>query len=154
MRDYSPIHDEVNNFDNSSEIPDEKIIIDPKENTLVSEFGISPIIATKVPRQKITKPANQRAPSELQDMNEINEKINQFLEECSDGSFKCTYCNKGSNPIRNKAQQRQNIQQHIETHLDGLSYRCPICQTVTRSSSALRMHRRRNHTEMQISFNV
>ena len=68
-----------------------------------------------------------------QDMNEVNQKIQEYLEESSDGSYRCTLCSKTSSANIPKASQKQSMQRHIETHMDGLTYTCPLCENTFRS---------------------
>ena len=63
----------------------------------------------------------------------FNKQVLQYLEECSDGSFKCTACGKTSDKEKGiKSIQRSNMMKHIETHVDGISYSCPFCQKTFR----------------------
>ena len=80
-----------------------------------------------------------------QDVDEINDKIIEYLEECSDGSFKCSLCGKTSGVNMHKSIQKQMIKRHIETHMDGLTYTCPFCQKTCRSSNGLIKHKARYH---------
>ena len=68
----------------------------------------------------------------------LGDKIDSMMETFNDGEIiaKCTVCqkeNRGSNA-------KKNMRQHIETHIEGVSYPCNQCGKVSRSSSALRMH--------------
>ena len=84
--------------------------------------------------------------SNAETLSEISEEVNKYLEECSDGNFKCTFCGKTSTGQRlRKGLLRQSMKRHIETHIDGLTYTCPICQKTARSSSALIIHKNRHH---------
>ena len=74
-----------------------------------------------------------------QDMKEINEKINGYLEECFDGSYRCTFCGRQSGLNMHKSVQKQMMQRHIETHMDGLTYTCPICQKTFRSKRSFKI---------------
>ena len=134
---------EKNNIDNSNYFLEENVQRDAKVEAILHEpdFNSTTMESKRVPRKKIVQPTGKEiVPAETQDMNEVNEKINQYLEECVDGSFKCTYCNKGSNQNYGRALQKQIIQKHIETHL-GLTYTCPLCQKIFRSSNSLACHK-------------
>ena len=86
--------------------------------------------------KQIESPKNKTiAPAVMYDIenaDQIKEKITEYLEECLDGGFRCILCGKMSNINANKADQRKTIRRHIETHLEGLTYTCPICQKITR----------------------
>ena len=79
------------------------------------------------------------------DMKDISDKINEYLEECSDGTYKCNVCGKISTKSIHKGTQKQNMEKHIETHLDGLCFTCPICQKTCRSRNSLAIHKTRFH---------
>ena len=79
------------------------------------------------------------------DMKEIDAKINGYLEKCSDGSYKCTLCGRTSAVHMRKSVQKQIIQRHIETHIDGLTYTCPVCQKLFRSKHSLISHKSKFH---------
>ena len=65
---------------------------------------------------------------------DIDGQINQYIEVCSDGSYKCTVCGKTS-------ARKQDTQRHIETHIEGLSYECPTCHKTFRSKHNLANHK-------------
>ena len=133
----------------ADEVEEASVKIEPKEETsassqshLNSSLDPSKNVLRKKKRSQSTR--DEIVPAEAHDMDEIDEKINLYLEECSDGSFRCAYCNKGSNPNYGKSLQKQIIQKHIETHL-GLTYTCPICQKITRSRNSLAVHKSTYH---------
>ena len=99
----------------------------------------------KVQHNKVQDKVSNVVAVKSQDLNEINEKINAYIEESFDGSYRCTLCGKTSGLNMTKSIQRQTIQRHIETHLDGLSYTCPICQKIFRSRPSLNTHRSSQH---------
>ena len=68
---------------------------------------------------------------------EIGVKIEELYQKV-DGVWRCLACNTTSN-------QRGNIKRHIETHLDGLSYTCNMCNKEFRSKSSLKEHNRKFH---------
>jgi len=73
------------------------------------------------------------------DLNENSKKVPEYIEECPDGSFKCTYCGKTSGNLR-KSIGRQMIQRHVETHMEGRSHTCSLCQKSYRSRHGLLQH--------------
>ena len=72
---------------------------------------------------------------------ELNDKVNESIEECPDGSLKCRLCGKTSGGNLHKSIQKQNMRNHIETHLGGLSFSCPFCQKKFRSRNSLAKHK-------------
>ena len=72
--------------------------------------------------------------------NNVDELVKQYLEKCSDG-YRCTFCGK----ICTGKSSRLDARRHIETHIDGLTYECPICLKTFRSKDSLRNHKFRFH---------
>ena len=66
---------------------------------------------------------------------DLKVKLDSMMEHFDNGDYKwkCTVCEKASTT-------RRNMRNHIETHIEGLSYPCEQCGKVSRSSSALAMH--------------
>ena len=62
----------------------------------------------------------------------------QYMEDCDDGRYRCSVCGKNSNGTIN---HKQDMMNHIETHIEGLSYTCPLCQKIFRSRNSLTNHR-------------
>ena len=71
---------------------------------------------------------------------ELEAKIISLIDQVEDGntSWKCTVC-------RKTAKTKQDIKRHIETHLDGLSYKCYQCGKISRSSNGLQAHTSKDH---------
>ena len=82
---------------------------------------------------------------DVEGLNEIDEKILEYTETCSDGSFKCKVCGKVSDESLKQASQKQNLRNHIETHMEGISYACPICKKLFRSRNSLNCHKSKYH---------
>ena len=76
------------------------------------------------------------------DQKEINRKVDEHIETCSDGTLKCTLCGKVEAGRKNKS---QNMRGHVETHLEGISYQCQFCEENFRSRFSLSQHKYRNH---------
>ena len=72
------------------------------------------------------------------DIEEIDLKIKQCIENCPDGKFKCTVCGK-------IAAQKPNLKRHIEIHIEGLSIPCKNCHLSFRSRSSLYQHVSNEH---------
>merc|ERR1712126_627767 len=109
-------------------INEKEVLADKSEKTVVSRpretFKGTVAIKTAAVDTKVTR-----------------EQLNQYIEECSDGSLRCTLCGKTSGHDKGLKPKRGNMQNHIETHLDGTSYDCSICQKVFRSKNSLSNHK-------------
>ena len=73
------------------------------------------------------------SPISAENIFEIEEKINEFLVKMDSGNFKCTICGKEGNRSR-------NVKNHIETHMEGLSFPCGSCEKSFRSRIGLYNH--------------
>ena len=68
----------------------------------------------------------------FQSMAEVEEKIEQLIEK-REGRFYCGSCDYSS---LNKGHTRE----HVELHIEGLSYSCQFCDKTFRSRNSLRRH--------------
>ena len=97
---------------------------------------------TKVTRNKPVQPVGTVAIADNEkEKIVINEQVHQYMEECDNGSYRCTVCGKKSKETSPRGVQRHDRMKHVETHIDGLSYTCPICQKIFRSKNSLTTHR-------------
>ena len=77
------------------------------------------------------------------DQNEIRQSVDKHLEICDDGSLRCTLC--GKTDIGKRSSDKSVMRCHIETHLEGLTYQCPMCDKTFRSVNSVRAHKSRIH---------
>ena len=94
---------------------------------------------------KVTKKERETIPGTIALNREgkigFDDQVIKYLEECSDGSYRCTACGKTSDNDRLNRNRKTNMMKHIETHLEGLSYCCSICQKTFRSKNSLFTHK-------------
>ena len=69
---------------------------------------------------------------------EINEQIDQNIVKNPDGTSSCKICGKNDKHLG-------HMRNHIETHLEGLSFNCPMCEKTFRSRPSLAMHKHKIH---------
>merc|ERR1711879_746894 len=65
------------------------------------------------------------------EMSELNSKILENLESLDGGHFRCKICGKDSTGqirTRTMADRKANMKNHVETHIEGLSYPCQLCR--------------------------
>ena len=72
------------------------------------------------------------------EQNEIDAKINEFVECLERGKYNCLKCGKIS-------ATKQQIVRHVETHFDGLSYPCQLCGKTFRSRNLFQTHKYTYH---------
>ena len=80
-----------------------------------------------------------------EDVNDVNQHADELIETLPNGSLKCKHCGKIANKGNLKSFSRRNMRNHVETHLDGLSFDCKLCGKTFRSRPSLNMHISRQH---------
>ena len=79
-----------------------------------------------------------KIPISAEDLNDIEEKVSQYVEKLESKRFRCTICGK-------EAVLQRNLKNHIETHMEGLSFPCSSCGRTFRSSHSLYNHSNKFH---------
>ena len=69
----------------------------------------------------------------FQNLEDLDARILELIENDTDGNWKCTFCGK-------KSKNRGHLKEHAEVHIEGLTFPCPDCDYISRSSSGLRQH--------------
>ena len=100
---------------------------DLRKITPSSEGDMTTDRAENITKEKVTFPIS------AENIDQIEEKISEFLEKMDSGNFRCTICGKESNRSR-------NVKNHIETHMEGLSFPCERCGRSFRSRIGLYNH--------------
>ena len=106
------------------DVPDLKVEIQEGDMRKITS---SPDKIEDVTNEKVTFPIS------AENIDDIEEKISEFLEKMDSGNFRCTLCGKESNRSR-------NVKNHIETHMEGLSFPCERCGRSFRSRIGLYNH--------------
>ena len=97
------------------------------------------IVSSKPSRQLVQKvPVQRLSDIELAD---VQQKVDQYIEKSSDGSFQCKMCGKNCGKVKT------NMRNHIETHLEGLSFSCQICGKIFRSKNSINCHKYQIHKQ-------
>ena len=71
-------------------------------------------------------------------VSDVENTVNQYMELCEDGRYKCTLCGKMQ---KEKGKFLRNLKNHIETHLEGLSFPCQLCGKSFRSRNSYNTHK-------------
>ena len=108
---------EPNNFSSTAE-----------EMQVVKINDIKEVFTRRQPPSDVTKiDVTSLTPDETEE---------KFAELCKkiDGAWSCVACDYTSN-------KSTNVRRHAETHFDGLSYKCDLCNKEFRLSNSLNMHK-------------
>ena len=75
------------------------------------------------------------------DPEELKATLDSMIENIVGGekAWKCKVCGK-------ETKDRRDMRRHGETHIEGVSYPCSLCETVTRSSNSLHVHMSKFHS--------
>ena len=76
---------------------------------------------------------------EAADIESIEARISENLQKDEDGTFSCRLCGKAGVKLS------RNMKNHIETHLEGLSFPCDHCGKTFRLRNTLDCHKSRHH---------
>ena len=60
----------------------------------------------------------------------------KYIEKMEGGTVKCTVCEK----VLSGPQRLNNMKQHVEIHIEGLSSPCQNCEKTYKASNSLRKH--------------
>merc|ERR1712126_36689 len=76
---------------------------------------------------------------------DVDAKLLEHVQKMADRSLKCKICG-------NTAKKMSNIKNHIETHMEGLSFPCHICGKIFRSRHSFNVHKSAFHRNKKIDF--
>ena len=75
------------------------------------------------------------------DNSEVGSMIENNLEQLEDGHFRCKVCGKDSKGMTKTKDLKTNMKNHVETHVEGLSYSCQLCGKNFRSKNSFSNHK-------------
>ena len=105
------------------------------ENNLVAEIPRRKVqLNTKVERSVIPLLDNEITTN----LEELDNKIWEYVEKDPTGFWKCTVCGKMD-------KKTTNIKEHVEIHVEGLTFPCKYCEKSFRSRNILRNHNYQKH---------
>ena len=70
---------------------------------------------------------------------EIDQQLSEYIIRGEDGVYSCGYCGKAGD------KNFYNMRNHVETHMEGLSFPCQSCDKTFRSRNSLSLHKSRYH---------
>ena len=93
-----------------------------------------PTVPSDLPPSKIISLTNT-------DNNEVGSMIENNLEPLEGGHFRCKVCGKDSKGMTKTKDLKWNMKNHVETHVEGLSYSCQLCGKTFRSKNSFSVHK-------------
>ena len=90
--------------------------------------------------RKVAKVDKVLMPVSSEYISDVQNTVQQYMEKDAAGNAKCIICGKQAVDGR-----LRNLEYHIETHLEGLSFPCQLCGKTFRSRNAFSTHRSRDH---------
>ena len=76
-------------------------------------------------------------------VSEVKERIKQYIEKDANGKFRCSVC--GKEAVGEAKNAKTNLEKHVETHLEGLSFPCQLCGKTFRSRHSFNNHKYKFH---------
>ena len=68
----------------------------------------------------------------------LDAKIDSLISQSEGGELVCLVCGKRSSV-------KQNMRNHVETHLEGVSFNCDICMKQYKTRNSLNVHKSLHH---------
>ena len=112
---------------------------DENNSTSQNDFLVSKVEdqITEVAR-KTEKPVIIIPSSDIQSLEELDQKVDESYTKVSPYCWTCNHCGKS---FKKGAHARE----HVEIHFEGLFFPCTFCDTNLRSRNALRQHKKIKH---------
>ena len=95
----------------------------------------------KVPAMKRTSSYSNTTSATVATINGMTTSVEDKIQELIERSGGMNYCKE----CDYKSSRFFNMKEHVEIHIEGLSYTCQICQKTFRSKNTLRSHSLYNH---------
>ena len=129
---------------------DEPFTKQEKFETSENLQSLSPIIEDIIPEKHPHKSSTKTVTiaendSNLETYNNSIKEAGNYIEDLEDGYFKCNICGKLTIDKKSKGLALSNMRNHIETHMEGLTYNCEVCSKTFRSKNAFNLHKSRKH---------
>ena len=108
-----------------------------------TEFEAYPSIPQRQIKENTISKVNVTANGSMT-IEEIDEKIKEYMGRNDDRTYFCKYCGKSG------VAKSQNMKNHIETHLEGIQFSCQQCQNTFRLRGSLFNHISLKHNKIDI----
>ena len=108
----------------------------------IGMFDVQKLSSTELSGSQTQVPVSTISITWDSSVDEVERKVLEYLGENEKGDYLCKLCGKvgygGKRYIR-------NIKNHIETHLEGISFSCSLCKKQFSSRNSLNSHKTQNH---------
>ena len=113
------------------------------EETFVSNENLSPKMNPPRKQTKVNNSGERNliALASNEDYSHVKEKIQENIQKIEDGSWKCKVCG----VVKTGPNKYKLMTSHIETHIEGVSYPCQLCDKTFRSKNSLTCHKSNFH---------
>ena len=131
----------IGNNDSNQDAPvDEKIYAKEEEEAVdqVSQVTSEEVAHANYKTRGVAPLEKAMISTSPEDVSDVENTVNQYMELCEDGRYKCTLCGKMQ---KEKGKFQRNLKNHIETHLEGLSFPCQLCGKTFRSRNSYNVHK-------------
>ena len=121
------------------------LIANDAENKSDSDYTLAP---TEIETTLKSEPVPIQIMSS--DLSQVEQTLLDNMERNPDKTYSCKLCGK----VASKANARQNMMNHIETHIDGLTYSCKVedCQKSFSTRHSMRNHKSKYHKQFNMSI--
>ena len=116
-----------NILEESVETPDNNLLVSIVENEIRKEVN-----------RATEKPVVSVQSSNIQSLEELDQLVDASYSKDSNGLHACHYCEKSF-------KCRSHAKEHVEIHIEGLSFPCTLCDVVLSSRNSLRVHNKKRH---------
>ena len=80
------------------------------------------------------KPVLSIISSEIQSLEDLDQKVEDSYTKIASGIYSCHYCKKSF-------KSGSHVREHVEIHFEGLSFPCTSCDVTLRTRKGLRLHK-------------
>ena len=98
----------------------------------------TPSYQAERPDQRVLAKVDTSINFNCDNISEVNEQIEDNIVRNAENMWECKVCGRSF-------ARKDHLKQHVETHLEGVSFDCPMCEKTFRSRNALAIHKHRNH---------
>ena len=117
----------------------EEITLELEEENEIMDYEFK-YSNTKKEKSRIVKSVGYIFESEIfGNIEELELKVESMITKVKRGHYSCSHCG------RDFGNKKSHIKEHIETHINGLVFKCKLCQHKTKNRATFRGHNKYHH---------